>query len=208
LRDVANVRDGFAPQTNIVRLDGRRGALVTVLKSGGASTLDVVQGVRNMLPRVASTLPPQLKIRPLADQSVFVRGAVNSVIREAVIAACLTALMILIFLGSWRSTLMCQFPFRSILTSILVELPARDQCRGSRRASACRQHPRERRHGDRKCESKSDPGIRQAILVAPSNRDPALSPRFAFRLSSSRCSSAGRGTLSFRSLGGGGGLRA
>src|SRR6266849_6228346 len=90
LRDVANVRDGFAPQTNIVRQDGRRGALVSVLKAGNASTLDVVRGIRGLLPRVAQTLPPELKILPLADQSIFVRGSINGVIREAVIAACLT----------------------------------------------------------------------------------------------------------------------
>src|SRR5258708_16085264 len=105
LRDVANVRDGFAPQTNIVRQDGRRGALVSVLKAGNASTIGVVKGIRGLLPRVAQTLPPELKILPLADQSIFVRGSVNGVIREAVIAACLTGLMILLFLGSWRSTL-------------------------------------------------------------------------------------------------------
>src|SRR5580704_3788013 len=105
LRDVANVRDAFAPQTNIVRQDGRRGALVSVLKAGNASTLDVVKGIRGLLPRVAQTLPPELKIVPLADQSIFVRASVNGVIREAVIAACLTGLMILLFLGSWRSTL-------------------------------------------------------------------------------------------------------
>src|SRR6266436_1100524 len=105
LRDVANVRDAFAPQTNIVRQDGRRGTLVSVLKAGNASTIDVVKGIRDLLPRVAQTLPPELKILPLADQSIFVRGSVNGVIREAVIAACLTGLMILLFLGSWRSTL-------------------------------------------------------------------------------------------------------
>src|SRR6266478_4441769 len=105
LRDVANVRDGFAPQTNVVRRDGRRGTLVTILKTGTASTLDVVAGVRALLPRVIPTLPPELSIQPLADQSIFVRAAVSGVIREAVIAACLTALMILLFLGSWRSTL-------------------------------------------------------------------------------------------------------
>jgi multidrug efflux pump subunit AcrB len=121
LRDVANVRDGFAPQTNIVRQDGHRGTLVTALKSGNASTLDVVQGIRNLLPRVAATLPPELKIQPLADQSLFVRAAVGSVIREAVIAACLTGLMILLFLGSWRSTLIIAVSIPlSILTSILV----------------------------------------------------------------------------------------
>jgi multidrug efflux pump subunit AcrB len=105
LRDVANVRDAFAPQTNIVRQDGRRGALISILKAGNASTIDVVEGIRVLLPRVAQTLPPELKILPLADQSIFVRGSVNGVIREAVIAACLTGLMILLFLGSWRSTL-------------------------------------------------------------------------------------------------------
>src|SRR4029077_4222349 len=81
LQDVANVRDGFAPQTNIVRQDGRRGALVSVLKAGNASTIDVVKGIRDLLPRAAQTLPPELKILPLADQSIFVRGSVNGVIR-------------------------------------------------------------------------------------------------------------------------------
>src|SRR5260370_25317632 len=98
LRDVANVRDAFAPKTNIVRQDGRRAALVSVLKAGNASTIDVVSGIRGLLPRVAQTLPPELKILPLADQSIFVRASVNGVIREAIIAACLTALMILLFL--------------------------------------------------------------------------------------------------------------
>src|SRR5271163_4236164 len=121
LRDVANVRDGFAPQTNIVRQDGHRGTLMTVLKSGNASTLDVVQGVRKLLPRVAATLPPELIIEPLADQSLFVRAAVGSVIREAIVAACLTGLMILLFLGSWRSTLIIAVSIPlSILTSIIV----------------------------------------------------------------------------------------
>src|ERR1700747_746435 len=121
LRDVANVRDAFAPQTNIVRQDGRRGALVSVLKAGNASTIDVVTGIRSLLPRVAQTLPPELKIVPLADQSIFVRGAVNGVIREAVVAACLTGLMILLFLGSWRSTLIIAVSIPlSILTSVMV----------------------------------------------------------------------------------------
>src|SRR5256712_1003584 len=121
LRDVAHVRNGFAPQTNIVRHDGLRGVLVTVLKAGSASTLDVVNGIRTILPRVAATLPPQLKIQPLADQSIFVRSAVSGVIREAVIAACLTGLMILIFLTSWRSTLIIA---GSIPLSILVSIIA------------------------------------------------------------------------------------
>lgn len=121
LRDVAHVRNGFAPQTNIVRHDGLRGVTLTVLKAGNASTLDVVNGIRNLLPRVAATLPPELKVQPLADQSIFVRAAVGGVIREAVIAACLTGLMILIFLASWRSTLIIAV---SIPLSILVSIIA------------------------------------------------------------------------------------
>jgi len=121
LRDVANIRDGFAPQTNVVRQDGHRGALVSVLKAGNASTIDVVKGIRNLLPRVAQTFPPELRILPLADQSIFVRSAVSGVIREAVIAACLTGLMILLFLGSWRSTLIIAVSIPlSILTSVMI----------------------------------------------------------------------------------------
>jgi multidrug efflux pump subunit AcrB len=105
IKDVAWVRDGFPPQTNIVRVNGQRSVLLTIQKAGDASTLDVISGIKGILPRVASTLPPQLKIDPLADQSIFVKGAISGVVREALIAACLTALMILVFLGSWRSTL-------------------------------------------------------------------------------------------------------
>ena len=121
LRDVANIRDGFSPQTNIVRQDGHRAALITIFKAGNASTVNVVKGIRDLLPRVAQTLPPALKILPLADQSIFVRAAVSGVIREAVIAACLTALMILLFLGSWRSTLIIAVSIPlSILTSVII----------------------------------------------------------------------------------------
>ncbi len=121
IRDVGHVRDGFAPQTNIVRQDGSRAVLLTVMKAGNASTLSVVDGVRRMLPAVAATLPPELKIQPLSDQSIFVRASINGVIREAVIAACLTGLMILLFLGSWRSTLIIAVSIPlSILTSIIV----------------------------------------------------------------------------------------
>jgi CzcA family heavy metal efflux pump len=121
LRDVATVSDGFAPQTNIVRQNGRRGVLVTVLKAGNASTISVVNGIRAMLTRIRSTLPPQLRVEALADQSVFVKAAVAGVIREAVIAACLTALMILVFLGSWRSTLIIAVSIPlSILASVMV----------------------------------------------------------------------------------------
>src|SRR5512144_1750247 len=121
LRDVANVRDGFSVQTNIVRRDGRRGTLLTVLKAGDASTLDVVDNIRAAIPRVATTLPPELKIDLLADQSIFVRGAISGVVHEAIIAACLTALMILLFLGSWRSTLIIAVSIPlSILTSVIM----------------------------------------------------------------------------------------
>ena len=121
LRDVAHVRDGFSPQTNIVRQNARRAALLTVLKAGNASTLSVVEGVRKLLPVVAATLPPELKMQPLADQSIFVRAAISGVIREAVIAAALTGLMILMFLGSWRSTLIIAVSIPlSILTSVMV----------------------------------------------------------------------------------------
>src|SRR5437016_668128 len=121
LRDVAYVRDGFAPQTNVVRRDGSRGTLLTILKTGSASTLDVVGGIRGLLPRVIPTLPPELKVQPVADQSIFVRAAVSGVIREAVIAACLTAMMILLFLGSWRSTIIIAVSIPlSILTSVIT----------------------------------------------------------------------------------------
>jgi CzcA family heavy metal efflux pump len=121
LRDVAQVSDGFSPQTNAVRLDGKRGALMTILKAGDASTIDVVREIKEMLPRVATTLPPELKVQPLADQSTFVMAAVTGVIYEAIIAACLTGVMILIFLGSWRSTLIIAISIPlSILTSIIT----------------------------------------------------------------------------------------
>jgi multidrug efflux pump subunit AcrB len=121
MRDVATVSDGSAFQTNVVRDDGHRGVLISILKSGSASTLDVVSGVRAMLPRVATLVPPNLKMTPLADQSVFVRGAVSGVVREAVIAAALTALMILLFLGSWRSTIIIAISIPlSILSSVIV----------------------------------------------------------------------------------------
>jgi CzcA family heavy metal efflux pump len=119
VRDVATVSDGFSPQTNIVRLDGERGTLLSVMKSGDASTLNVVKGVYDLLPGIKATLPPELKIQPLADQSIFVRAAISGVVREAAIAACLTAIMILIFLGSWRSTLIIAV---SIPLSILVSV--------------------------------------------------------------------------------------
>jgi multidrug efflux pump subunit AcrB len=121
VRDVATVSSGYAFQTNIVRQDGHRGVTITVLKAGNASTLSVVKGIRALLPRVLQIVPPNFKITALSDQSVFVRGAVSGVIREAVIAAALTALMILLFLGSWRSTIIIAISIPlSILSSVIV----------------------------------------------------------------------------------------
>ena len=119
VRDVAHVRDGYPPQTNIARLEGRRAALMTVLKNGTSSTLDVINKVKEKLPQIRASLPPALKIQPIGDQSIFVRAAIASVVREAAIAAALTGLMILLFLGSWRSTLII---FISIPLSILASI--------------------------------------------------------------------------------------
>src|ERR1022692_4796160 len=119
MRDVAHVRDGFSPQTNIERQDGHRSALLSVYKTGSASTLAIVHDVRAALSAMAAGLPPELKITPLFDQSVFVRAAVQGVIREALTAACLTAAMILLFLGNWRSTLIIAI---SIPLAILVSI--------------------------------------------------------------------------------------
>ncbi len=121
VRDVAQVRDGFQPQTNIVRQDGARGVLLSVIKNGGASTLDIVANLRAMLPRVAQLLPGDITVTPLFDQSVFVKAAVKGVVLEALIAAALTAAMVLLFLGNWRSTLIIALTIPlSILASILV----------------------------------------------------------------------------------------
>jgi multidrug efflux pump subunit AcrB len=121
VHDVANVRDGFSPQTNIVRRNGQRSALLSILKIGDTSTLDIVKEVRDMLPKIAATVPPQLKIEPIADQSLFVRAAISGVVREAITAACLTALMILVFIGSWRATVIIAISIPlSILCSICV----------------------------------------------------------------------------------------
>jgi multidrug efflux pump subunit AcrB len=105
LRDVAHVRDGYAPQTSLVVMNGVKGGLLPVLKAQGASTLDVVSRVHQTVPAVQATLPPGFDVKQLFDQSIFVRGAIDGVVREALIAAGLTGLMMLLFLGSWRSTL-------------------------------------------------------------------------------------------------------
>ena len=121
VRDVAQVRDGFQVQQNIVRTNGKRGVMITITRNGKASTLDIVDKVKAALPRILANVTPELKVVPLADQSVFVRASIQSVLREALLAATLTGLMILLFLGSWRSTLIvCISIPLSILTSLSV----------------------------------------------------------------------------------------
>jgi CzcA family heavy metal efflux pump len=121
VRDIGNVRDGFPPQTNIVRVDGQRASLMSIQKTGNASTLDIISNVRAQLPQIKAQLPPALQIDPISDQSIFVRSAIKGVVREAVIAACLTAAMILIFLGNWRSTVIIAVSIPlSIISSLLM----------------------------------------------------------------------------------------
>lgn len=119
IRDVAHVRDGFAPQTNIVRQDGVRGALMAIYKSGNASTLDIVRDVKKMVALAYQSLPRELTIKALFDQSLFVRASIQGVVREGLLAACLTALMILLFLGDWRPTLIIAI---SIPLSVFVSI--------------------------------------------------------------------------------------
>src|SRR4029077_18204215 len=121
VKDVAFVHDGFSPQTNLVRRDGRHSALLPILSNGSASTLTVVAQARQLMPKILAGLPPSLKVDFLFDQSIFVRAAITGVHHEGVIAGCLTGLMILLFLGSWRSTLIVvtSIPL-SILTSIIM----------------------------------------------------------------------------------------
>jgi len=121
IKDVAQVHDGYSVQTNIVRTNGSRGVLITVTRNGKASTLSIVNAVKAALPRILANVTPELKVTALADQSVFVRASIQGVIREALIAAGLTGLMILLFLGSWRSTLIvCISIPLSILTSLCI----------------------------------------------------------------------------------------
>jgi CzcA family heavy metal efflux pump len=121
MRDVAHIRDGFAPQTNIVRQDGNRGALMSIYKNGSASTLQIVAGIKNIVAIAAQSLPPELKITALFDQSLFVRASIQGVLREGLIAAALTAVMILIFLGDWRPTIVISISIPlSIFVSIIV----------------------------------------------------------------------------------------
>ncbi len=121
MRDVAHIRDGFAPQTNIVRQDGNRGALMSMYKNGNASTLEIVKGIKKIVEQAAQALPPELKVTSLFDQSLFVRASIDGVVREAGIAAALTAVMILIFLGDWRPTIVISISIPlSIFCSIIL----------------------------------------------------------------------------------------
>jgi CzcA family heavy metal efflux pump len=121
MRDVAHIRDGFAPQTNVVRMDGERGALMSMLKVGSASTITIVEGVKRMAQLAAQSLPPEMKITPLFDQSLFVRASIRGVVLEALTAAALTACMILLFLGDWRPTIVISISIPlSIFVSIIV----------------------------------------------------------------------------------------
>jgi CzcA family heavy metal efflux pump len=119
IRDVAHVRDGYSPQTSMVRVDGRRSVLMSVLKTGKASTIDIINSINEKLPQIRSSLPAALKVEATSDQSIFVRSAISGVVREAVIAGALTGLLILLFLGSWRSTLIITI---SIPLSILASI--------------------------------------------------------------------------------------
>jgi multidrug efflux pump subunit AcrB len=127
LREVAHVRDGFSPQTNIVRQDGHRGVLISVLKNGSASTLSIVNTLHGLLPAARAALPPDLNITALFDQSVFVKAAVQGVVHEAVVAAALTAAMILLFLGNWRSTCIIAVSIPLSILSSLIALHALGQ---------------------------------------------------------------------------------
>jgi multidrug efflux pump subunit AcrB len=121
VHDVAHVRDGSAPQTNVVRVDGQHASLMTIQKTGDASTLDIIEKIKGLLPAVRNASPPALDIEPIGDQSVFVKAAIEGVVREGIIAAALTGLMILLFLGSWRSTLIITI---SIPLSVLASIAA------------------------------------------------------------------------------------
>jgi multidrug efflux pump subunit AcrB len=124
VRDVANIRDGFIPQTNVVRFNGQRASMLDIQKTGSASTLDIVSGIKSLLPELKKTLPDNLKLQLLTDQSIFVTAAIEGVIREGVIAACLTALMILVFLGDFRSTMIIAISIPLAILCSIVTLSA------------------------------------------------------------------------------------
>jgi len=127
MRDVAHVRDGSAPQTNVVHVDGSRSVVMTILKNGSTSTLAIVQGIKDALPAIQATLPDSLKIVPIGDQSLFVKAAVEGVVKEGAIAAALTSLMILLFLGSWRSTVIIAISIPLAILAAIIALSATGQ---------------------------------------------------------------------------------
>src|ERR1700746_599867 len=121
IRDVAHILNGSTPKTTVVSFNGKRAVMLVVQKTGNASTLDIVRGIKDKIPALKQTLPPELNISPISDQSIFVTGAIEGVVRETVIAACLTAIMILLFLGDWKSTLIIAISIPlAILSSIAV----------------------------------------------------------------------------------------
>jgi len=121
LKEVAHVRDGFSPQTNVIRQNGQRGVLISLIKNGDASTLDIISNLKELIPNLINTLPKELNIKIISDQSVFVKAAINGVVHEALIAGLLTAILILLFLGNWRSTLIIAVSIPlSIMTSIIM----------------------------------------------------------------------------------------
>lgn len=124
MRDVAHVRDGSAVQTNVVHVDGSRSVVMTILKNGATSTLAIVQGIKDALPKIQETLPATLKIVPIGDQSLFVKAAIQGVVKEGAIAAALTSLMILLFLGSWRSTVIIAISIPLAVLSAIIALSA------------------------------------------------------------------------------------
>jgi len=127
MRDVAHVRDGSAPQTNVVHVDGSRSVVMTILKNGSTSTLAIVQGIKDALPAIQATLPDSLNIVPIGDQSLFVKAAVEGVVKEGAIAAALTSLMILLFLGSWRSTVIIAISIPLAILAAIIALSATGQ---------------------------------------------------------------------------------
>ena len=164
MKDVATVHSGFSPQQNLVRTNGSRGVLLTVTRNGNASTLDIVTAVRNALPKVMSTITQDVQLSMFGDQSIFVRSAIKGVLREALIAAFLTGTVILLFLGSWQSTLIVWISIPlSILTSIcfLSLLGADHQRDDAGRLRPGGGHPGRRRHGGNR-EYASQPGNAQA----------------------------------------------
>ncbi len=188
IRDVANVRDGNAPQTNIVHVGGARSVLMSILKNGATSTLDIVAGVKQKLAEIKSSLPDNLKITPINDQSLFVRAAIKGVAFEGVIAAALTSIMILLFLGSWRSTLIIAISIPlSVLGAIalLVDVRRDAQHHDARRPRARGRHPRRRRDGDDR-EHQLASGAGQGRRA----RRSSTAPRRSSRRRSSRCSAS------------------